>query len=174
MANSTSHLFKELDEQSIAKLIRQHTQSELIEYTLQSGGLFNTTYKIRLHDNRQMILRVGPIRPDLLMYYEKDMMAAEAFVFSAMEAAGIPCSHIIATGKVDGRDFMLVDYIESVPLSNVHLSDTEKWKKILYLKLKIFCWDTMTEPFSKRSILPSAPGRSSGSWATPDAAKAPF
>ena len=126
MANSTSHLFKELDEQSIAKLIRQHTQSELIEYSLQSGGLFNTTYKILLDDNRQMILRVGPIRPDLLMYYEKDMMAAEAFVFSAMEASGIPCSHVIATGNVDGRDFMLVDYIESVPLSNVHLSDAEK------------------------------------------------
>jgi aminoglycoside phosphotransferase (APT) family kinase protein len=126
MANSGSYLFKELDLQTLFALIQTHTNSELAEFNLQSGGLFNTTYKITLTDGRKMILRIGPIRPDLLMYYEKDMMAAEAFVFDAMEAAGIPCSHVVATGKVDGRDFMLVDYIESTPLSGVRLSDTER------------------------------------------------
>lgn len=126
MANSTSHLFKELDEQSISRLVRLHTGSTLIEYSLQSGGLFNTTYKIKLADDRLMILRVGPIRPDLLMYYEKNMMAAEAFVFEVMEANGIPCSHVVATDKINDRDFMLVDYIESAPLSSVQLTDAEK------------------------------------------------
>lgn len=125
MANSGSYLFKELDRQTIADLIQQQTSSELADYTLQSGGLFNTTYKITLADMRRMILRVGPVRPDLLMYYEKDMMVAEAFIFEAMEAAGIPCSHVVATGKVDGRDFMLVDYIESVPLSSARLTNEE-------------------------------------------------
>ncbi len=126
MANSGSHLYKELDEQTIAALVYDYADGELLEFSLQSGGLFNTTYKITLADNRSMILRVGPIRPDLLMYYEKDMMAAEAFVFAAMEAADIPCSHVVATGQVDGRDFMLVDYIESVPLSGVPLSSEDR------------------------------------------------
>lgn len=125
MANKDSHLFQELTHQEIADLIQMHTQRELRKYTLQSGGLFNTTYKLETTDQRKLILRVGPIRPELLMYYEKDMMAAEAFVFHAMEAAGIPCSHVVATGKVNDRDFMLVDYIDSLPLSGVSLSDTE-------------------------------------------------
>ena len=126
MVNSGSHLFKELDMLELSALIQNHTNSELAEFTLQPGGLFNTTYKITLTDGRKMILRVGSPRPDLLMYYEKDMMTAEAFVFDAMETARIPCSHVVATGKVAGRDFMLVDYIESIPLSGVRLSDTER------------------------------------------------
>lgn len=126
MANSNSYLFQTLDESKLRQLIYCHTGCELTEHTLQSGGLFNTTYRLTLNDGRQMILRVGPIRPELLMYYEKAMMAAEAFVFTAMEAAGIPCSHVVATGKAEERDFMLVDYIDSHPLSAVSLSDEER------------------------------------------------
>ena len=126
MANSNSFLFEELDRQTIASLIQEHTGSHLADYSLQSGGLFNTTYKITLTDSRIMILRIGPVRPDLLMYYEKDMMAAEAFVFYAMEAAGIPCSHVVAIGRVNDRDFMMVDYIESVPLSAAKLLEEDR------------------------------------------------
>ncbi|MGM9646895.1 MAG: phosphotransferase family protein [Eubacteriales bacterium] len=130
MANSNSFLFKELDEAVLAGLIRDYTGSDLAQYALQSGGLFNTTYKLTLTDGRKMILRVGPIHPELLMYYEKDMMAAEAFLFGAFEEAGIPCSHVVAVGKVEERDFMLVDYIDSLPLSAVSLSE-EDHKRVM-------------------------------------------
>lgn len=126
MANKGSHLFQELTHQEIADLIQAHIGCGLREYILQSGGLFNTTYKITADNGHRLILRVGPIRPELLMYYEKDMMTAEAFVFHAMEAAGIPCSHVVATGKVNDRDFMLVDYIDSFPMSGVSPSDAER------------------------------------------------
>lgn len=126
MANIASHLFQELSKEEIAELMLTHVGGELKEQSLQSGGLFNTTYLLTLADDRKMILRVGPVHPELLMYYEKEMMAAEAFVFKAMEAAGIPCSHVVATGKINRRDFMLVDYIESCPLSAVQLTDEER------------------------------------------------
>lgn len=125
MANSNSYLFQTLEDSKLKQLILSYTGCTLAEYTLQDGGLFNTTYQLTLSDGRKMILRVGPIHPERLMYYEKDMMAAEAFLFTALEAAGVPCSHVVATGKVDRRDFMLVDYIDSVPLSAVSLSEED-------------------------------------------------
>ena len=126
MANSNSHLFQTLTDDKLRTLIATHTGCELTEYFIKSGGLFNTTYQISLSDGRKMILRVGPVHPELLMYYEKDMMEAETFIFHAMEDAGIPCSHVVATGVADDRDFMLVDYIDSVPLSSVHLNENER------------------------------------------------
>lgn len=126
MANSGSLLFQTLDETTLHTLLRTHTGCEPSDYSIQSGGLFNTTYRLTLTDGRKMILRVGPIHPELLLYYEKNMMEAEAFVFGAMETAGIPCSHVVAMGKVDDRDFMLVDFIESQPLSAVKLTTDER------------------------------------------------
>ncbi len=130
MANTASHLFQLLDEDVIRTLLLDTAEVTPVQIKLQSGGLFNTTYRLTCENGRAYILRVGPIRPDLLMYYEADMMAAEAFVFRAMEAAGIPGSHVVAMGKVEGRDFMLVDYIESSPLSGVQLPETDRRRVI--------------------------------------------
>ncbi|MBQ8382506.1 MAG: aminoglycoside phosphotransferase family protein [Clostridia bacterium] len=146
MANSGSFLFKELDEAVLKQIARDYTASELAEYSLQSGGLFNTTYKLTLADGRRMILRVGPIRPELLMYYEKDMMAAEAFLFTAMEAAKIPCSHVVATGKVEDRDFMLVDYIDSIPLSAATLSEDQRQRVMAEITDALSRMHQMTGP----------------------------
>lgn len=126
MANTSSLLFQTLEESTLYDLLRKHTGCEPLEYSIQGGGLFNTTYRLTLTDGRKMILRVGPIHPELLMYYEHNMMEAETFVFKAMEVAGIPCSHIVAMGNVDERDFMLVDFIESLPLSGANLTSEER------------------------------------------------
>ncbi len=126
MANTASYLFQTLEEDVIRMLLLDTVGTLPTEIKLQSGGLFNTTYKLACENGRSYILRVGPIRPDLLMYYEADMMVAEAFVFRAMEAAGIPGSHVVAMGKVEGRDYMLVDFIESSPLSKVQLSEEDR------------------------------------------------
>ncbi len=126
MANSGSILFQTLSDQALAKLTYSVTGSSLVEAILQDGGLFNTTYRLILKDGRKMILRVGPIHPERLMYYEKDMMSAEAFLFRQMEQAGIPGSHVVALGKIEERDYMMVDYIDSVPLSACKLTDGER------------------------------------------------
>ncbi len=116
MANTGSKLFCPLTEAALEQITRESLEQKLRSATLQEGGLFNTTYLL-CTDGGRYILRVGPVHRELLMYYEPRLMKAEEYVYRLMEERGIPGSHVRAMGSIGGRDYMIVDYIESKPLS---------------------------------------------------------
>ena len=133
MANTGSFLFAELTEKEILAVVMSvYPDAVVLSYELCHGGLFNTTYKISLfrdQEEKDYILRVGPIRPELLMGYEHDMMKTEKEVFSILKNHGIPVSEVVCLNTertVINREFMLVEYIESVPLSSADLSSEDK------------------------------------------------
>ena len=131
MSNFSSNLFRELTETELKSLMAQHFPRDTVKgYSLCHGGLFNTTYRVDFEDAPSVILRIGPVHRELLMGYEHDMMLTEAEVLQRMKTAGIPCSEVlfVSTDRVlVDRDYMIVKYIDSVPLSSATLSKESRY-----------------------------------------------
>lgn len=132
MANTSSSLFRELSEKELKDVMAKHFPSlSVTHHSLCHGGLFNTTYRVDFDTHPSVILRVGPVHPELLMGYEHDMMKTEEAIFRRMKAANIPCSEVlfVSTDRdVIDRDYMIVHYIDGVALSSLQLSDAWRYR----------------------------------------------
>lgn len=130
--NKQSHLYQELELSVIQEIAHTHlglTPSGLTAQLL-AGGLFNTTYKLT-HPSHPSgwILRLGPVNRHLLLPYEHHLMEGEAYVSGIFAEAGFPCAPIRAcdtSKRLVDRDYMVMDYIPSVPLSDASVSEEDK------------------------------------------------
>lgn len=130
--NTTSSLFKELSHNTISMLVYECFHQELQEARLLAGGLFNTTYLVAYGNPcKKAVLRVGPVNCHLLLPFEENLMQGEAYVYSLCEKSQIPCSKVLVcdtTKKLIDRNFMFVEYIESIPLSDETVPEIKKGK----------------------------------------------
>lgn len=119
--DSASSLFQELTQEELLRIMVSVFPGEQVtDYHLLSGGLFNTTYRV-VTDRHDVVLRMGPVHRELLLPYEHNLMAAEALTDRLCLENGIPAStvlHLDTTKTIIDRDFMVVDRIDSVPLSD--------------------------------------------------------
>lgn len=117
--NRKSFVYQELTENEIHAVIDSAFHGEkILEYGLLSGGLFNTTYRVRT-EKHDVVLRMGPVNRELLLPYEHNLMRAECETFRLCRENGIPASNVLCVDtsrKVIDRDFMVVERIESKPL----------------------------------------------------------
>ncbi|GGH36330.1 phosphotransferase family protein [Paenibacillus segetis] len=121
--NVSSKLYEELPAQKIYEVVQKHFgSSSEIEYSLLKGGLFNTTYKLVLHSPmREFIFRVGPVNRQFLLPFEQHLMNAEVEVYTLFSKNQIPCPTVLvcdSTKSIVDRDYMITEYIPSVPLSD--------------------------------------------------------
>ena len=119
--NEGSSLYQELTEPELIAIMASVFPSEPVQsYHLLSGGLFNTTYRV-ITDRHDVVLRMGPVHRELLLPYEHTLMAAEVLTDRLCLENGIPAStvlHLDTSKTIVDRDFMVVDRIESLPLSD--------------------------------------------------------
>ena len=119
--NEGSSLYQELSESELLTIMASVFPSEPVQsYHLLTGGLFNTTYRV-VTDQHDVVLRMGPVHRELLLPYEHNLMAAEALTDKLCLENGIPASnvlHLDTSKTIVDRDFMVVDRIDSVPLSD--------------------------------------------------------
>jgi aminoglycoside phosphotransferase (APT) family kinase protein len=97
------------------------------------GGLFNTTYTLESDDapGEKYVLRVGPVRRELLLPYEMYLMDAECWAYEKMAEAGIPTSTVVhkdTSKTLLDRDFMIVKFIESVQLNRSEMSEADRYE----------------------------------------------
>lgn len=124
--NKDSNIYKELTEIEINKIL-ENCFEEKVEFASEiiSGGLFNTTYHIKLLNRNDVILRVGPSNKELLLNFEHNLMDSEEIFYNKCKSEGVPCSNIIILDKdnrIINRDYMIVEYINSKPLSEIKIS----------------------------------------------------
>ena len=116
-----SSLYRQLTEPELHSVIASVFPGEAPKtYHLLSGGLFNTTYRV-VTEEHDVVLRMGPVHRELLLPYEHDLMGAEALTDRLCLENGIPASnvlHLDTSKTIIDRDFMVVDRIDSVPLSD--------------------------------------------------------
>lgn len=129
--NVNSNLYEELNNIEIRKIVESNFHTDkLLEIKLLAGGMFNTTYKICYGDNnKEVVLRVGPINCHLLMAFEENLMKAEEYVYKLCEKNNVPCSKVVicdTARSIINRDYMIVEYIKSIPLSSSEIEKKEK------------------------------------------------
>lgn len=120
--NTSSLLYKELSEEALTGLYAAVFPEETItDFALLSGGLFNTTYRVRT-DRQDTVLRLGPVNRHLLLPFEEKLMDAEGLVDGLCRENGVPASEVLVLDTTKtrlDRDFMIVKRIPSVALSEV-------------------------------------------------------
>lgn len=121
----TSCLYRELSKEELTELVSKSLHTDICFAKLLTGGLFNTTYYIDTAQCGAVVLRVGPVNRRLLLPYENNLMRAEQCVYELCQAAGVPVSEVLAADtskKIIDRDYMIVRYIPSLPMSEAVLS----------------------------------------------------
>ena len=124
--NKDSNLFKELTDFELRKIITNHFgDNTKFKSNLINGGLFNTTYLIKLLNTKEkFILRVGPINTNLLLPFELNLMKGEEYVYSLCEDRNIPSSKVLkcdVSKNLISRDYMIIENIDSKPLCELKL-----------------------------------------------------
>lgn len=119
-----SRIYKELSRGEIEAIVMDTlgAGARIVTCEIAAGGFFNTSYKIEtVNPERKWILRVAPIRPELLLEYEKTMMRSESVMSELLTTAGVPTASVV---RFDGshalidRDYILIEYIESMNFSS--------------------------------------------------------
>lgn len=124
-----SSLYKELTEPELKNIISANLHTDNFTSKLLTGGLFNTTYMIETAEHKKFVLRVGPVNRHFLVPFEHHLMEAEDEVYSLCRARNIPVSDVVVTDvskQLLDRDYMIVRYIPSKPMSEAGLSPEEQ------------------------------------------------
>lgn len=129
--NRGSFLFREEPHDVIARIFSRSLGVEGgVSARLLDGGMFNTTYLVEYGTPPQWaVLRLGPVERQRLLGFERGLMRAEERVCAVCRSLDLPCSRVLAVdcsrALVD-RDYMIVDYIPSVPMCDAGLGRGEK------------------------------------------------
>lgn len=124
-----SSLFCELTEEELKSITEKSLHANLKSARLLTGGMFNTTYLLETENGKKYVLRAGPVNRHLLMWYEHKLMEAEKIVYAMCKKEKIPVSNVIysdTSKKLIDRDFMLVDFFDAVPMSEIALNPDDK------------------------------------------------
>lgn len=127
--NTISNIYKELTENEIKNIVKKFFNDNLLEYRLLKGGLFNTTYFLQFENNKKYVLRVGPVNRHLLMPFEHNLMNAEDYFYNLCKEENIPVSNVVicdTSKNIIERDYMIVEYIESIVMSEANLTKNQK------------------------------------------------
>lgn len=127
--NDTSRLYQPLTPEELSRIICAAFPNERItDSRLLEGGLFNTTYRVKT-DAHDVVLRMGPIHTELLLPFEENLMAAEERVDALCLSHGVPASKVLrcdTSRRLIDRDYMIVERIESMPLSDPSIPESAK------------------------------------------------
>lgn len=131
--NVKSKIFKEISAEELLNIIKHYfPKSNIVSISLLKGGLFNTTYRLIIDSpHRDLILRIGPVNREYLLAFENNLMRAEEYVYKLLVENNIPSPTVIVcdTSKnIIDRDFMITEYIKSVPLSDESILESCKGK----------------------------------------------
>jgi aminoglycoside phosphotransferase (APT) family kinase protein len=122
--NEMSGLFDPVTEDAIRDLARAAfgAGAEPVRIDPLHRGLFNTSYYVETRNPRvRAILRIAPAKRELLLEYEKSMMAAEPAIYDMMRRAGAPVPPVlwIDTSHIRlSRDCMFMEWVDAVPLDH--------------------------------------------------------
>ncbi len=127
------------DENTIKQICKRHS-FRINQATRLSTGKFNYTYVCDLQkpdsaQNDKIIVRIAPSDTEGFVFYEKNMMAQEPEIHSIVKKyTSIPIPEIYVyddSKSVINRNFLIMEYIQGKPLSDMELS-SDGIKKVMF------------------------------------------
>ena len=91
---------------SIRRIIREQfgDDAKAARVTTIHGGLFNTSYKIRLGDGRTVVLRIAPPRDKPLLVCEAGLLEREIHFMRGLGEASPADAEVAVRGSVETGD----------------------------------------------------------------------
>lgn len=119
-----SNIFKELTSPEIERVVGNlyGSGAKIVECQLMKGGVFNTTYFVKIDAAEGgIVLRVAPINQHLLFAFEQSMMSAEPLIYRLLGENDVPTSEVVyhdsSLGVIE-REYIIFNYIPSVPMND--------------------------------------------------------
>ncbi|BBH24181.1 hypothetical protein Back11_55260 [Paenibacillus baekrokdamisoli] len=132
--NSKSRIYKTINIREIEQIVKSafDTDTTIDSWRELSGGLFNTTYFIKtLRPTKSLVLRIAPIRQELLFDFEKVMMGIEPGLYKLFNDHNIPAPKVILydeTHRILPRNYIITEYINSITLNDPSFPGEHKSK----------------------------------------------
>ena len=123
-----SLLFRTLSVEELHSAARHYFDDELCGWELLRGGLFNTTYRLDM-ERGSVILRLGPVHREVLLPYERGLMASEPVVQNCMLERGIPTSKTVLLDLERtflDRDVAAVEPIRGASMTSLELEPAQE------------------------------------------------
>lgn len=123
-----SLLFRTLSIEELHSAAQHYFDDELCSWELLRGGLFNTTYRLNM-ERGSVILRLGPMHREVLLPYERGLMASEPVIQNCMLERGIPTSKTVLLDLERtflDRDVAAVEPICGATMSALYLEPTQE------------------------------------------------
>lgn len=124
-----------MDRHELEAVVRNVFESNtmLIRAEILGGGLFNTTYLLETEKpHARLVLRVAPIRQELLFDFERKMMSSEPLIYKLMSDHHIPCPIVVKhdnSKTIIPREYLVTEYLEgSVTLNSEKIPEDVKPK----------------------------------------------
>jgi aminoglycoside phosphotransferase (APT) family kinase protein len=89
--------------------------AKVAHVTTIRGGLFNTSYKIRLGDGRTVVLRIAPPRDKPLLACEAGLLEREIYFMRGLEKYHLPMPRLLCVDlskRVIDRNYVLTEFCE--------------------------------------------------------------
>jgi aminoglycoside phosphotransferase (APT) family kinase protein len=102
---------------SIRRIVRNQFggDAKVARVTTIRGGLFNTSYKIRLGDGRTMVLRIAPPRDKPLLVCETGLLEREIQFMRGLEKYHLPMPKLLyadLTKRVIDRNYIISEFCQ--------------------------------------------------------------
>jgi aminoglycoside phosphotransferase (APT) family kinase protein len=91
-------------------------------------GFANAVWRVRLDDDRQVVLKVGPPADLELLTYEHDLLRTEAMVYHLAERAGLPLPRLLHAAFDDpiGGDYLIMSALAGTPWNRTPVEPAEE------------------------------------------------
>ena len=89
--------------------------AKAVKITTMHGGLFNTSYKIRLDDARTVVLRIAPPRDKPLLACEAGLLEREIHFMRALKKHHLPIPKLLCADlskRVIDRNYIITEFCE--------------------------------------------------------------
>lgn len=164
----TSLIYQPLSTEQLSQIVTRHLGDHgTYQSRMATGGLFNTTYRLTFADQRQFMLRVGPVRWHLLLPFEHHLMTGEAVADAHLRSVGIPCPQITLcdlSRTVIDRDYMLWPALPGKMLSTMSLNTQQKHQLFCQLGSDLSKMHAITMPYFGRVGSIACDGPRFASW----------
>lgn len=125
-----SLLFQKLTKQQLDQVSQFVFSSDVKDFRLLKGGMFNTTYLISIKNtNMKYVLRVGPVRQELLLPFEQNLAVAEICICELLKKNNIPSNKLVASDfsqNIINREYIIFEYIDGINLSKKFIKSKNK------------------------------------------------
>ncbi|NLC67695.1 MAG: aminoglycoside phosphotransferase family protein [Clostridiaceae bacterium] len=122
--NQGSRINQDISREDIEQIFKTNFGKDTVVQSFKriKNGLFNTSYYVKTeYPSNIYVLRIAPIRQELLFSWEQNVMAVEQTIYKLLKENGIPTVNIVKydeSHEIIPGSYIITEYIDGIPLND--------------------------------------------------------